>query len=220
MDERTTHTGQLLVFDLDGTLYCTASSFVPTMRAVYDEYAVPYPSDRAILGQVGEPFSTFLDWLIAQGFPDRCEEIAKRIGELELDSIAERGRLFPDVDETLRRLRGDGYAIALCTNGDRTYAELVLSSCGILELFDALQTNEVDGSTKAELLRELLAEHPHERAFMIGDRYHDMEAGRANGCTVIGATYGYGGAEMNVADRVIDSFAALPVVLDDLVVSG
>ncbi len=208
---------RLLIFDLDGTLYRTESSFVPTMRNVYGEYGLPYPSDRAILGFVGEPFPVFLDWLVEEGFPSERAALAKRIAEIELASIRERGELFPGVPETLAALRDGGYAIGLCTNGDMRYTEVVLSTTGVLHLFDELQTNETEGRTKAELVRDLLRRAPHERAFMIGDRYHDVQAGRANGCTVIGATYGYGPAEeLEAADRLIDAFPDLPRVLEDV----
>jgi len=207
MTAHANYTGTLLIFDLDGTLYQTESSFVPTMRSVYDEYGVPYPSDETILGQVGEPFPAFLDWLGRQGFPDNLGEVARRITELELISIERHGRLFDDVEEALHALRDAGHTIALCTNGDMRYAQYVLSSCGVLTLFDRLQTNEMGNATKTDLLRELLVHVDHERAFMIGDRYHDMEAGRANGCTVVAATYGYGTVEeLAHADRQLASF--------------
>lgn len=205
----------LLIFDLDGTLYDTQSSFVPTMHAVYTEYEMPHPSDAAILGFVGETFSVFLDWLMDQGFPGDRGALANRIAEIELASIRERGRLFPGVRETLERLRDRGYSIALCTNGDRRYANVVLSACGILPLFDELQTNDGDGPTKVDLVRQLLQRVPHKRAFVIGDRYHDMEAGRANSCTVVAAAYGFGKPdELEVADLRIEQFPELLTLLE------
>lgn len=217
MPDRVTRTDRLLIFDLDGTLYDTGTSFVPTMRAVYSECGLPYPGDSVVLDFVGEPYPVFLDWLIEQGLPGDRAALGGRISEIELASIRERGKLFPGVRETLVALRGGQYAVSLCTNGDMQYAEAVLSATGILHLFDELQTNETEGYTKAELVRDLLRRTPHERAFMIGDRYHDMQAGRANGCTVIGATYGYGPAEeLEVADRLIDAFPDLPRVLEDV----
>ena len=204
----------LLIFDLDGTLYDTRTSFVPTMRTVYREYGLRYPSDDVILSLVGEPFPVFLDWLIEHGFPTGREALARQISEIEFASIRERGALFPGVQETLGELSEDGYVICLCTNGDRRYADAVLSACGVLHLFAELETNEVEGRTKVDLVRDLLRRVPHERAFMIGDRYHDMEAGRANGCTVIAAGYGYAGPrELDEANWIIERFPDLPRTL-------
>jgi len=216
MPARERQSDKLLLFDLDGTLYRTETSFVPTMEAAYQEYALPYPGDAAILAFIGEPYPVFLDWLLAQGLPGDRDTLGARISEIELASIRERGELFPEVRETLQVLHRTDHLIALATNGDMEYARAVLSATNILSLFDVLQTNEGDGRTKAELVRDLLLRVPHGRAFMIGDRYHDVEAGRANGCTVIGAAYGYGPPEeLGVADHRIETFAELPRVLDE-----
>jgi phosphoglycolate phosphatase len=204
----------LLIFDLDGTLYDTRTSFIPTMQIVYAEYGLPYPSDEAVLALVGEPFPVFLNWLIEQGFPTEREALARHISDLEFASIRERGALFPGVRETLGVLSEDGYVICLCTNGDRRYTDAVLSACGVLRLFAELETNEEEGRTKVDLVRDLLRRVPHERAFMIGDRRHDMDAGRANGCTVIAAAYGYGSPrELEVADCRISTFSDLVACL-------
>jgi len=207
----------LLAFDLDGTLYRTASSFVPTMRSLYAEYGLTYPSDPVILRSIGVPFPAFLDWMIAQGFPDDRAVLAQQLTEVELASIRKRGEPFPGVRETLVHLREAGYAISLCTNGDRQYADTALTACGIANLFDTLQTNDARGTSKTELLRRLLERMPHDRAFMIGDRRYDVMAGRENGCAVIGASYGYGTAdELANANHQIDSFPQLLTTLHDL----
>jgi phosphoglycolate phosphatase len=200
----------LLIFDLDGTLYRTDSSFVPTMRRVYEEAEVPYPGDGAILAMVGETFETFVDWLAPQGFSADKARLSARISELELLSIREQGALFDGVAETLRLLSEREHILTLCTNGDRRYAEAVLGRCGILGMFQRLQTLDGAPSTKAERIAELQRLYPGHRAFVVGDRYHDVEAGRATGCTVIGAAYGYArNGELGAADHVIRSFPDL-----------
>ncbi|MDD5263250.1 MAG: HAD family hydrolase [Candidatus Bipolaricaulis sp.] len=204
----------LLIFDLDGTLYRTDSSFVPTMRRVYEESEVPYPGDGAILAMVGETFETFLDWLAPQGFLSDKVRLSARISELELVSIRERGALFDGVAETLRILSEREHILTLCTNGDRRYAEAVLGRCGILGMFQRLQTLDGAPSTKAERISELRGLYPEHRAFVVGDRYHDVEAGRATGCTVVGAAYGYArNGELDAADHVIRSFSDLLAIV-------
>jgi len=208
-------TGQILtIFDLDGTLYRTDSSFLPTMHRVYDEYGVPRVSDAEILGQVGETFATFLDWLAAQGFPAGTEELAERITKIELEAIAEDGELFEGVVEGLQTLRAQGALVTLCTNGDRRYAEYVLRTHGILDLFDALQTNDTSQQVKSDMVAQLLETFSPCRAVVIGDRYHDIEAGTMNGCITVGAAYGYARpGELDPATHIIESFdRLLPIV--------
>ncbi|MCX6095100.1 MAG: HAD family hydrolase [Candidatus Bipolaricaulota bacterium] len=205
----------LLIFDLDGTLYRTDSSFVPTMRRVYGEFRVPYPGDGAILAMVGETFGTFLDWLSPQGFAVDEAQLSARISELELISIRERGVLFDGVAETLRTLSEREHVLTLCTNGDRRYAEAVLGRCGILGMFQQLQTLDGVPSTKAQRIAELRDLYPGHRAFVVGDRYHDVEAGRATGCTVVGAAYGYArNGELDGADHIIRSFSDLLALIE------
>ena len=207
--------GRLLIFDLDGTLYRTESSFLPTMQRVYAEFGVTPPPDREIMGMVGETFDRFLDWLIPQGFKLSKDELAKVIAGYEKTAIRERGELFPEACETLTVLRRRGYILSICTNGDSRYAHTLLEVFGIRHLFDAIMTNEDGRSTKPEMVRALLEEFKPERAFVIGDRYHDVEAGRANRCTVIAAAYGYGKEEeFTGADYRIESLSELPPLLD------
>jgi len=200
----------LCIFDLDGTLYRTASSFVPTMRRIYEEFGVKTPPDDVIMSMVGETYTTFIEWLIPQGFPDDVDRLGERVSEIEFASIETDGELFPDVEATLRELKKRGCRIALCTNGDRRYASFVLDRFEIAGLFDALATNDDDRRTKLEMVAELIREAQPARTFVIGDRYHDVQAGRANGCIVVGVAYGYGEPEeLRAADHVIESFHEL-----------
>jgi len=201
----------LLIFDLDGTLYQTGISFLPTMRAVYANYGLDAPEDDVLLSTVGEPFEHFLDWLVDQGLTRNRAELAQTIARHELESIRQNGALFPGAAETLRLLKEQGCLLAICTNGDRIYARAVLDHFGLTSLFDAIQTLEDNARTKADMINELRREFPHRRAWMIGDRYHDLRAGRDTGCTVVAAAYGYGSEkEMSSADYVLASITDLP----------
>ncbi|HIE56456.1 MAG TPA: HAD family hydrolase, partial [Chromatiaceae bacterium] len=185
----------LLIFDLDGTIYRTESSFLPTMHRVYAEFGVTPPPDREIMGMVGETFDRFLDWLIRQGFTVAKDELARLIAGYEAAAMREDGELYPDARDTLAVLRRRGYLLSICTNGDSRYAYAILDRFGIRHLFSEIATNEDDRSMKPEMVRLLLRRLRPAAAFVIGDRHHDIEAGRANGCTVIAAAYGYGKEE-------------------------
>jgi len=205
----------LCIFDLDGTLYRTASSFLPTMHRVFEEFGVAAPADAEILAMVGETYTTFIRWLIPQGFPNDVARLAERISALEFASVRSDGELFPGVADTLVELRDRGCGIALCTNGDRRYATYVLGTHSLLAHFDALMTNDDDQRTKADMIRQLLdALHPT-RALVIGDRWHDVEAGNANGCITVGVSYGYARpGELEGASYIIERFEDLTKIVE------
>ncbi|MFC2095906.1 HAD family hydrolase [Candidatus Bipolaricaulota bacterium] len=204
----------LLIFDLDGTLYRTESSFVSTMRAAYAAHGIPYVGDDAVLGMVGETFPTFLKWLAEQGFLASQETLASDISKYEYDSIAKDGELYPLVEETLRDLKITGYSLAICTNGDIQYTTAVLGKFGLMELFDGIKTHGDSEQSKSEMIAELVERFKPEHAFMIGDRYHDFIAGHANGCIVVGTTYGFAAdGEAAEVDFRLDRFADLPKIV-------
>jgi phosphoglycolate phosphatase len=187
------------------------------MHRVYDEFGVSRASDREILAQVGETYATFVRWLLPQGFPQDASALAARITEIEFDSIVSHGRLFDGVREGLETLRRGGLCIALCTHGDRRYAEHVLGTHGILPLFETLQTNYDDRRSKPEMVRQLLRRFRPAHAIVVGDRRHDIEAGEANGCLTVGAAYGYAGpGELDRASRTIAQFDELLPIVEDV----
>ncbi len=208
------HAAPLLIFDLDGTLYRTESSFVRTMRRVYEEHGVAHPGDGAILAMVGETFETFLDWLIDQGFGSGRTPLREEIGRAELEAIRDYGELYDGVPETLRELQKRGCRLALCTNGDRRYVDGVLGRGRILSLFERLSTLEAGGRSKSERVGDLIREFRPRCPIMVGDRYHDLEAARSNGCRMVGALYGYAcNEELEGADATITSFPELLAVV-------
>lgn len=208
----------LLIFDLDGTLYRTESSFVRTMRVVFAAHRLSYPGDGAILGMVGETFETFLAWLGERGFASGDGALREEIARIEMDEIRTHGELYDGVPETLKALAEDGCALVLCTNGDRRYVDAVLRRGGIAGRFERLSTLEPGGRTKAERVGDLAIGFPGRAAMVVGDRYHDLEAARANGCRMIGAAYGYArDGELDGADIQIRRFSDLPAAVRRLV---
>ena len=204
----------LLIFDLDGTLYCTESSFVPTVKRLFDGYGLQSPPVDEILSMVGETFTTVLERIRDLGIDEGLPALAARIAEIELASIAEIGRLFGDVAETLARLASAGHPLAICTNGDQAYTGTILRKFGIDGLFSIIATHEDAKETKDEMISKLRAAYPGRPAVVIGDRYHDIVAGRANDCVVIGAGYGYARpGELDDVDHRIERLDELPGLL-------
>ena len=200
----------LLIFDLDGTLYRTETSFTPAVAQVLQAFSVRVPPDEELHAFIGEPFDVFLEWLEQPMLPIHREKLREMLAEAELRFVKQRGKLYPGVKDTLARLLDQGCRLTLCTNAGERYAKTVLSTCGIENLFRMMCFRRTSADTKAKMVAGLTKRIPHSRAYVIGDRYHDLLAGRKTGCTVIGAAYGYAQpGELAAADHIISSFVDL-----------
>lgn len=212
----------LIAFDLDGVLY----SSEPFLGEAYREAiarvnaqhpgAFPrVPTTREILDHVGWPVPVILSRLFphidaaavrllsAESLPVICAHVA-----------AGEGRVFPHVPATLARLREQGYTLAVASNGRRLYLETVLITHGLAAYFTDLVTiDTIDGGTKADVLRTLLAQlrfDPSE-LLMVGDRASDVEAAVAVGCRFVGCDYGHGHRhEIAGAGPIVSRFEELP----------
>jgi len=134
--------------------------------------------------------------------------------EAEFRLIRDAGELYPGVFEALACLRERGHTLVICTNGREVYARAVLEACGILDLFGEVRARRPGDTEKAGMVADLLGRIPHPRAIVVGDRYHDIAAARANGRAAVAATYGYARpGELALADHLISAFPELAVLI-------
>jgi uridine kinase len=120
---------------------------------------------------------------------------------------------FPGVKETLAALRKRGYKLAQYTNASTQYLNTVMSSLGLREYYDYVECIEDNGLTKNQLAAKIKKRFGLVAA-IVGDRCHDMEAARENGCLAVGALYGYGEKEPEEGDVTIKQFADLLTIFD------
>jgi phosphoglycolate phosphatase len=134
--------------------------------------------------------------------------------DLEVKYITQCGRLYNGVIECLQHLKKENHQIALCSNAVPAYQQAVFSKTGIGNYFDIVRLPQSSEDTKVKMVKELLASANHQEINMIiGDRIHDIEAGKLNKIHTIGCNYGYGGNEINEADYIVQSASDLKEVI-------
>ncbi|GAB2723146.1 HAD family hydrolase [Paenibacillus thermoaerophilus] len=210
---------EAMIFDLDGTLFRTESILLRAYRRVFDTlraeglYAGDVPPEERILSSLG----MLLEQIWYRVMPEAGEAARRRADELLLlyekeELEAGRGELYPGVAETLRELRARGVRLFIASNGLEAYVKDVPRVFGIAGLFEAMYSaGEYRTSSKVDLVRLLLERHDVRRAWMVGDRSSDVEAGKRNGLVVAGCLYaGFGRQEeLDGADFLVGSFPEL-----------
>lgn len=215
---------EAILFDMDGTLFETDTllrgvhvRIFDTLRAegLYDRETPPVDALLACLGML-------LEDIWRQVMPDASEEARERANELllqyEIEGLAAgEGRLYPGAEETLKRLKERGVKLFVASNGLERYVKDVAAYKGIAPLFSGLYSaGEFRTASKVDLVAKLLRDHGIQKAWMVGDRSSDVEAGKKNGLAVIGCAYAdYGSnAELQGADVSIRSLEELLPLLE------
>ena len=206
-----------VLFDLDGTLTDPAVGITGSFRHALATVGHPVADDVDLTWMIGP---SMRENLVRHGLPDDLHDAA-------IDAYRSRhtdvglydATLHAGTVELLDALVGAGVQVALATAKPVPQAVLTLEHFGIADRFTVVAGAGPDGRTvgKVSIVADALARlGAPARAAMVGDRLHDIEAGRANGCTTVGVEWGYaepGEFDAVAPDHRVDSFEALAALL-------
>jgi phosphoglycolate phosphatase len=203
----------LIMFDMDGTIYRTETSFFPAAHDFAGKYGFSQPSNDFLRGFIGQAGEEWKAWLESLHLGKPIDELEQDFDALERHYVDAQGQLYPGVSNVLRTLAADDWHLGICSNAPPWYPELILTNAGVRGLFDLVRLPKRSGETKPMMLRDVWNEIHPERCAMVGDRADDMQAARAGGFFAIGAAYGWAPEELGLADIRINDIAEVPTVL-------
>jgi phosphoglycolate phosphatase len=186
-----------VLLDLDGTL----SDSRPGIEACFRFMLAELGHDPAEAGDltwaVGPPIGVSVGTLLAQYGDDRVALGLTTYRARYADVGIYECTAFPDVPEMLATLTESGLALCVATSKRRDFAERVVDYLGfrpyLPRIYGALPGGGLDD--KKDLLAEILRVEGYAQASttMVGDRFHDIHAAKANSLRSIGVLWGYGG---------------------------
>jgi len=194
---------KLAVFDLDGTLHHTELALTPAIaRAAADITGKSEPACETVNSLYGEPLEMFCKVLVGTQEPEVLKKFIHRLQLHQARTLPADGRLYPGVMEMLQELRSMGFDLAVLSNAHMQYLHLVTETLGIRSMFVGLTGRTEEASKTARLAR---LSRGYDITVMIGDRYHDIQAGLENFLPVIACSYGYGSTEEHRGAVCVDS---------------
>ncbi len=209
----------LIIFDMDGTV-------VPSLPLVYEAvkrafarlgWPVTFKAEdinRFFGTSANTTSGTLYEFITPPDSHLSIEEVQERV-RAEYDSVfREMGQTYPGVKETLKTLRQRGYKLAQYTNASTMYLNIIMSTLGLGESYDYIECIQENNLTKTKLIRKIRGHFGGLAAAVVGDRFNDIEAARANNCLSIGALFGYGENEPEQADLIINKFDNLLSIFD------
>ncbi|MDG2942196.1 phosphoglycolate phosphatase [Bisgaard Taxon 10/6] len=215
---------KLIGFDLDGTLVNSLPDLALSVNSALAEFNLPQAPESLVLTWIGNG----ADVLISRGVEWASEQSGKTLDEAEIKQLKARfnhfygenlcnvSRLFPNVKETLEKLKAQGFVLAVVTNKPTQHVQPVLKAFGIDHLFSETLGGQSLPAIKPHpgpiyYLCGKFGFYPRQVLF-VGDSRNDILAAHAAGCPAVGMTYGY---NYNVPiaeskpDWVFDDFAEI-----------
>ncbi|HUO21556.1 MAG TPA: HAD-IA family hydrolase [Caulobacteraceae bacterium] len=214
---------KLAVWDIDGTLVDSRAIIFDCCRHALTTLGEPDPSYDAVRQIVGLSLVDAMAILAPEVDPEGVQAAAeayKARFQTYRDRPGFKEPLYPGAVDTLRRLRAEGWRMAIATGKSRRGVEAIVRVQGWQDLFDSAHCAD-DGPGKphpAMLLAAVAAcgAQPEE-AVMIGDSAHDMRMALAAGVRAQGVSWGFNTAA-ELADagahHVSHDFSSLNAQLD------
>jgi len=200
---------KLVIFDLDGTLYFSESSYYPAILKLLRNHNVAAPDENFLNSLIGEPMTVFKTWFDSFNLEKSADDLLEEFDDLEIASIHKEGVLYPKVAETIKTMRDNEIIMGICSNGGSRYVNAVLDALNLSEYMSFVRVPGKEGKSKSLLVNEICNEFEYDDGFFLGDRYHDVTAAKDNNLTSLGASWGYGGDEMESADIILKTFDEL-----------
>ena len=185
-----------ILFDLDGTLINTNDLIIASFTHTLKKHITTPFTREEILNFIGPPLYDSFHSVA----PDQVEEMVNTYREHNIANHEKFVKAYPTVVETITTLKEKGYTLGIVTTKIRDTAELGMKITGILDMFDVIIG--LDDVTNAKphpepifkALNELDA-HPL-TTLMVGDNYHDIEAGQNAGTKTAGVAWSIKGKEV------------------------
>ena len=208
----------LLIFDWDGTLMDSASEIVATMQKAIQETGLPERSPDQLRDLIGLGLEETIDRLFPHLDPQRVRQWLSQYRQRYL-SPSSRAPLFARTQETLSRLRADGYELAVATGKGRRGLDRALVRTATAHYFSCTRCADEAASKPApDMVDDILVRTATvpDRALVIGDTEYDMLMAGNAGVDALGVACGVHAPARLLATgacAILDSVAALPAWL-------
>lgn len=217
---------RLVIFDVDGTLVDSQADILGAMAAAFADQSLPVPPREAVLSIVG----LSLDVAMARLVPDLPEQRRDALvaGYKDAYMTARKASdtrqtspLYPGARAVLQALAQQPHTLlGVATGKSQRGLDALIASHGLEGLFVTRQVADHHPSKPhPSMLLTALRETGVDAAdaVMVGDTSYDMDMARAAGLRGIGVSWGYHApAALSAASDLIDSFDALPPLLESL----
>lgn len=206
---------EMIIFDLDGTLWETEKITYKTANAVLKKKIENKEiTMETIKDTMGCTFEETAEMYMPYFEKEKREKILDEMLSLNAKILAEfGGNVYKNLETTLSNLKNN-YKLAIVSNCADGYIESFLSSAKLENYFVDYMAAAKYKVSKAEAIKRVMTRNSINDAIYIGDTSRDYEASRLANIDFIQAKYGFG--EDLKTEYSIDDIVELPELLEKI----
>lgn len=213
-----------VLLDLDGTLTDPFPGISRCIGFALGQLGAPVPEEDDLRSWIGPPLlDSFRHYFEHHGLPYSAHEALELYRQRFASTGLFENSVYPHIPELLASCASREIRLFLATAKPLVFARRILAHFRLDAYFSACHGSELDGrrTDKVELLQYIIDREGLDpgHSTMIGDRHHDMAAGRHHAMSTIGVTWGYG-SEHELLDAGAEQLAATPRQLEHLLTGG
>jgi phosphoglycolate phosphatase len=198
-----------LIFDLDGTLWNTASACTQAANRTMERMGL---ERRFSHEEISGVFGLTTDEIRRQLFPELSVEegvslVMAMFAQETKEIPSYPNLLYPDVANGLPRL-ASRYTLYMVSNCEEDYLETFMAVSGMRSLFRDTECYGRTHLSKGENIRLLISRNNIHRAAYVGDTEGDRRASSLAGIPFIFAAYGFG-RSVSGCDLAVPDFGTL-----------
>lgn len=186
----------LILFDLDGTLFDTAETLLNSIRGTVRMEGLRELTDEELGTFIGPPVVASLKRYYPQLNDEEIEALAAKYREYYIEKEMLKANLFPGVEEVLKTLKANGYKTGLATYKLMRCVEPLFEKKDVVKYFDTLRGSIAEtGMTKTDIMRCAIEDckiTDYDRVCMVGDTEYDLRGAIELQVPFLGVKYGSG----------------------------
>jgi phosphoglycolate phosphatase len=202
-----------IFFDLDGTLIDPKEGISKSFQYSLSKLGCSYPGDLRPEDIIGPPLRATFAKLLGSDEKPLIEKAVSLYRERYSETGIFENTLYPGIEDLLSTLNRNSLGLFMVTTKPTVYAKRIADHFSFTHWFKDIFGTGLDGrfDDKAEHVGYILGHLKlvPEETIMIGDRNHDIVAGKLNRTKTAGVTYGYG-SEQEINNAVPDFICHSP----------
>jgi HAD superfamily hydrolase (TIGR01549 family) len=193
-----------VLFDFDGTLFFSTELInIYSFNRALADMGRPAMTYDQLMSTIGDTMDGIAQSLLGTDDALQKQAFLKRIMAHLPAAVDKYAAILPDVIDLLKTM-SKAVPLAICSNANPHYILPLLKRFDIEQYFSHIWYYH-EGYNKASAIPVVMEALGVTEAVMIGDRFEDIEAGKANGCVTVALKNGIGPQDAEGADYTVSN---------------